>query len=126
MEEKRRFKAEIAGKQYTIVGNRSADHLNTVVDIVNQQLDQLGEMDSNLNYADRSILMAINAISDQLVKEARIMELEQELKSLKSNQVRQAPVKQHNVRPKQSEVSQQNTKNQRPNIPTSNHPNNNR
>ncbi|UUX34616.1 cell division protein ZapA [Fundicoccus culcitae] len=110
MDEKRRFKAEIAGKQYTIVGNRSAEHLNTVVDIVNQQLEQLGELDDNLNYADRSILMAINAISDQLVKECRIVELEKENAALKEQLSRQATVKQHNVRSKQNYTSKQSTR----------------
>lgn len=79
MEEKRRFKAKINGKEYTIIGQKSAQHLNAVVDIVNQQLDQLASLDESLSVADRSILMAINAVSNQLSQEQRILDLEAQL-----------------------------------------------
>ena len=82
MENKRRFRATIAGKEYTIVGNRSATHLNQVVELVNQQLDQLTELAPMMSQADRAVLMAVNAVSDQLVKEQRIAELEAELARL--------------------------------------------
>lgn len=81
MEEKRRFKAEIAGKTYTLVGNRPASHLNTVVELVNQQLEQLGKLAPELSIEDRSVLMAVNAISDQLVKEKQILDLQTQLKA---------------------------------------------
>lgn len=86
MKEKYRYKAEIAGKIYTIVGDRPSQHLDAVVDLLNQQLEQLGQLDPNLSSEDRSILMAINAISDQISKENRIVELESELAVLKSDQ----------------------------------------
>lgn len=82
MDNKRRFKATIAGKDYTIVGNRSATHLNTVVDLINQQLEQLAELAPDLSVGDRSVLMSINAMSDQLVKEKQIMELEAKIVEL--------------------------------------------
>lgn len=82
MEKKQRFKAVIAGKQYTIVGNRSVAHLTAVTELLNQQLKQLGELSPELSVADRSILMALNAISDQLVKEQRIEELEAQVREL--------------------------------------------
>lgn len=89
MDGKKRFKARIADKDYTIVGTLSATHLNTVVDLVNQQIEQLTELAPDLTNADRSILMAVNAVSDQLVKEKRIIELEAELAEL---QGKPAPV----------------------------------
>ncbi|WP_124058876.1 cell division protein ZapA [Vaginisenegalia massiliensis] len=79
MEEKRRFKAEIAGKTYTIVGQRPATHMNTVVEIVNQQIDQLHQLAPDLSQADCCVLMAVNAVSDQLVKEKKILDLEAQL-----------------------------------------------
>lgn len=79
MEEKRRFKAKINEKKYTIIGQKSAQHLNAVVDIVNQQLEQLASIDESLSVADRSILMAINAVSNQLSQEQRILDLEAQL-----------------------------------------------
>lgn len=84
MEEKQRYKANIAGKQYTIVGHRSTQHLNTVVDIVNGQLSQLAELAPELSIADCSILMAVNAVSDQLVKEQQIIDLEQQILQLET------------------------------------------
>lgn len=86
MNHNRRFKAKIAGKDYTIVGQRSPQHLNTVVDLVNNQLEQLNELAPELSTADRSILMSINAISDQLLKEQQIIELEKEIESLRKQQ----------------------------------------
>ena len=83
MDGKKRFKAKIAGKDYTIVGSLSATHLNTVVDLVNQQIDQLTELAPELSNADRCVLMAVNAVSDQLQKEKKIIELEAQLEKLK-------------------------------------------
>lgn len=84
MEEKRRFKAVIAGKEYTIVGHRSAQHLSTVTEIINLQLEQLADLAPDLSVADRSILMAVNAISDQLTKEQEIAYLQKEIKELRA------------------------------------------
>lgn len=90
MDEKRRVKVTIAGRPYTIVGSRSDQHLNAVVELVNTQLNQLNDLAPELSIADRSILMAINAVSDQLVKENRIMELEAELEALKGSKQEKA------------------------------------
>ncbi|HJF16485.1 MAG TPA: cell division protein ZapA [Globicatella sulfidifaciens] len=84
MSEKRRFNVTIAGRPYTIVGERSNEHMEAVVELVNTQLSQLSELAPQLSIMDHSILMAVNAVSDQLVKEARIMELEAELEQLKA------------------------------------------
>lgn len=87
MSEKRRFNVTIAGRPYTIVGERSNEHMEAVVELVNTQLSQLSELAPHLSIMDHSILMAVNAVSDQLVKEARIMELEAELEQLKATAV---------------------------------------
>lgn len=83
MKEKQKFKATIAGKVYTIVGQKDPTHLKDVVDIINNQLNQLSELAPELSYSDRSILMSVNAVSDQLTKEAQIIQLEKEVKKLK-------------------------------------------
>ena len=90
MENKRRFRAVIEGTEYTIVGNRSATHLNQVVELVNSQLAQLAELAPNMSARDRAILMSVNALSDQLVKEQRIAELEAQLQSLQGKGSAQA------------------------------------
>ena len=107
MDGKKRFKAKIAGKDYTIVGTLSATHLNTVVDLVNQQIEQLTELAPDLTNADRSILMAVNAVSDQLVKEKRIIELEAALAEL---QGKPAPVIQPSQEVSRPTINGQSTK----------------
>lgn len=91
MKDKQRYKAQVAGKTYTIVGNRSTQHLDAVVELINGQLEQLSDLAPSLSVEDRSILMAINAVSDQIVKEDRIMELESRLEMAESeiNRIRQ-------------------------------------
>lgn len=91
MKDKQRYKAQVAGKTYTIVGNRSTQHLDAVVELINGQLEQLSDLAPSLSVEDRSILMAINAVSDQIVKEDRIMELESRLETAESeiNRIRQ-------------------------------------
>lgn len=85
MEEKIKFRAKIAGKEYTIIGNRSTEHMNRVVAVANQHFQTLAELAPHLSVADRGMLMAINAISDQLQQEARIAELEQQLLQLQQD-----------------------------------------
>lgn len=84
MEEKRRYKAVIAGKEYTIVGKKSDQHMDAVVTILNHQLDQLIRLDGSLSKGDLAILMTVNAISDQLSKEHQIETLQAELDQLKA------------------------------------------
>lgn len=83
MDEKRRFKVTVDGKPYTILATRSDAHMNAVVELINSQLGQLKSLDPTLSREDRSILMALNALSDQLLKESRIIELEKELEAVK-------------------------------------------
>lgn len=86
MDEKNRFNARIAGKEYTIVGPQTKPHMDAVVALVNTQLEQLNEIDPELSIIDRAILMAINAVSEQLLQEDRIMALEAKLDKLKPDQ----------------------------------------
>ncbi|MGX7108167.1 cell division protein ZapA [Facklamia miroungae] len=79
MENRHRYKAIIEGRVYTIVGHRSREHMDVVVQLLTQQLEQLKELDPDLTKEDRAILMAINAISDQITKEQRIVALEKQM-----------------------------------------------
>ena len=65
-EQTHRFKAVIAGKTYTIVGQTSDEHMRAVTEVLNQQFSQLKQLSPNLSKEDAAILMAFNAISDQL------------------------------------------------------------
>ncbi len=79
MSNNKRFKAMIDNRQYTIVGDKSSQHMTAVIELVNQQLEQLKEIAPELSVVDRSVLMAVNAISDQLSKEQQIIELEEKI-----------------------------------------------
>ncbi|WP_143463286.1 cell division protein ZapA [Levilactobacillus enshiensis] len=65
-EDTHRFKAVIAGKSYTIVGQATDEHMRAVTDVLNEQLTQLKQLAPNMSKEDAAILMAFNAISDQL------------------------------------------------------------
>lgn len=63
---KRRFKAIVDSKTYTIVGNRSEAHMKAVTDIMNKQLSQIKKLAPQTSNEEAAILLAFNAISDQL------------------------------------------------------------
>ncbi|MFC6207407.1 MULTISPECIES: cell division protein ZapA [Levilactobacillus] len=65
-EETHRFKAVIAGKSYTIVGQATDEHMRAVTELLNDQYKQLKELSPKISKEDAAILMAFNAISDQL------------------------------------------------------------
>ncbi|WP_203641745.1 cell division protein ZapA [Levilactobacillus andaensis] len=65
-EDTHRFKAMIAGKSYTIVGQATDEHMRAVTDVLNEQLTQLKQLAPNMSKEDAAILMAFNAVSDQL------------------------------------------------------------
>lgn len=74
-ENKRRFKTIIAGKTYTIVGNKAPEHLTAVSELVNAQLEQIKQAAPALGREERGILVAVNAISDQITKQLEMEEL---------------------------------------------------
>ncbi|MFC6255068.1 cell division protein ZapA [Secundilactobacillus hailunensis] len=65
---RRRFKAVIDGQSYTIVGNQTEAHMRAVTELMNQQLAQLKKLAPDMTQEEASILLAFNAISDQLEK----------------------------------------------------------
>ncbi|WP_080146860.1 cell division protein ZapA [Marinilactibacillus piezotolerans] len=81
-EEKRRFKAEIAGQTYTIVGPRSEKHMQVVAQTVDEQMTLLQKMTKGLDTEKRAMLMAINAVSDQLEMKKKVTKLEDRIAEL--------------------------------------------
>lgn len=82
--QKRRTKVEINEKEYTIVGDKSSAHVNLVADTINKQIEELTSLSSNLSKEEQAILMAVNAISDQITTQQKMIKLEEELGSLKN------------------------------------------
>lgn len=74
-----RFKTEIDGRPYTIVGRKSQKHMQVVSELVNDELSELKKLTRNLDREERAILLAINAKSEQLEMQKRVIELEEKL-----------------------------------------------
>ncbi|CAM3033407.1 cell division protein ZapA [Lactiplantibacillus plajomi] len=77
-ETKRRFKAEIDGKTYTIIGTASDRHMQTVTRMMNEQIDELKKLAPNLSDQQVATLLAFNAISDQVDKQAELLKMQTE------------------------------------------------
>ena len=71
-EQTHRFKATIAGKSYTIVGQATDDHMQAVTTLLNEQFKQLKQVSPEMSKEDAAVLMAFNAISDQLKLAAKL------------------------------------------------------
>lgn len=78
-EQVRRFKVEIDGQTYTVIGRHSPEHMKAVVDTVEEQLNQIKEMMPSLSKEKAAILIALNAVSDQLEKQAQLNQLNDKL-----------------------------------------------
>ncbi|WP_161878658.1 cell division protein ZapA [Alkalibacterium sp. MB6] len=81
-EEKSRYKAVIDGETYTIVGPKSQKHMQVVAETVDEQLTQLKVMTKGLDKEKRAILLAINAVSDQLTMRKEMEEIKEKLKQM--------------------------------------------
>lgn len=81
--EKKRYKATIDGKNYTIIGQESKEQLDMVTSVVNEQLAEIKKMSNTLSSEDAAILMAVNAVNDQLKKQKEVLAMEAEMKELR-------------------------------------------
>lgn len=102
MQEKQRHQVKINGKEYVILSQKSQEHIELVAEMVNQQLEHLAEMAPELSLIDQTILLAVNAISDQVDKEERMMDLEAELKAIegtaqKNNRPQSYPIEKYRL-----------------------------
>lgn len=86
--EKSRYKAVIDGKSYTIIGTKNKQHMDLVNQLVNDQLKEIHQLSPAINQEDAAILLAINAVSDQLTKQTKILQLEKEVAELKQRTIR--------------------------------------
>ena len=78
MAEKRRFKVQIDNQTYTIIGTSSPEHMNAVVEIVEKQLHEIQNLMPELSKEKAAILLALNAVSDQLYKQEKLDQLLEE------------------------------------------------
>lgn len=66
--ERRRIKAQIAGKVYTISGPASQAQMQAVTKLLNESLQQLKAEQPALSTEDAAILVAFNALAGQLAQ----------------------------------------------------------
>ena len=86
--EKTRYKAVIANQTYTIIGLETKHHMDIVTKLINEQLAELKQLSPQMDNEQAAILMAVNALSDQLKKQERILELEEETAELKKKMIK--------------------------------------
>lgn len=77
--EKKRTKVIINDKEYTIVGKKSTAHVKLVADTVNNQIEELKSLSSNLSKEEQAILIAVNAVSDQIELHEKMIKLEENI-----------------------------------------------
>ncbi|MFD1899798.1 cell division protein ZapA [Enterococcus termitis] len=90
VKEKTRYKAVIADHTYTIIGQESKQHMDLVTKLVNEQLAEIKHISPQTNDEQASVLLAINAISDQLKKQEKTINLEKEVAEYKKKTIRLA------------------------------------
>lgn len=83
MNEKKRYKAVINGKNYTIIGQEEKEQLDMVTAMVNEQLAEIKNLSNALTAEDAAILMAVNAVNDQLKKQKEVLALKEEMGELR-------------------------------------------
>jgi cell division protein ZapA len=85
---KTRYKAVIANQSYTIIGHESADHMKKVTQLVNVQLQEIRQLAPQTTTEEAAILLAINAVSDQLLKQKELLRLKKENEELKKLEIK--------------------------------------
>lgn len=92
-EQKKRYKAVIANQSYTIIGRESKEHMDMVTRLVNDQLLEIMQLSPQTDQEQASILLAINAVSDQLKKQEQLLVLQKKWTSCGDK-----PLKQRSLR----------------------------
>lgn len=81
--ERKRVKVMINDREYTITGTKSAAHIQLVAKTINEQLEKINELSEDLSKEEQAILIAVNAVSDQIDSHKKMMQLEDKQKENK-------------------------------------------
>ena len=87
-EQKKRYKAVIANQSYTIIGRESKEHMDMVTRLVNDQLLEIMQLSPQSDQEQASILLAINAVSDQLKKQEQLLVLQKKVDELRGQAIK--------------------------------------
>ena len=78
-----RYKAVIANQSYTIIGQETSQHMDRVTRLVNEQLQEIRQMAPQTSQEEAAILLAVNAISDQLKTQEELLTIREKMIGLK-------------------------------------------
>ena len=87
-EQKKRYKAVIANQSYTIIGRESKEHMDMVTRLVNDQLLEIMQLSPQTDQEQASILLAINAVSDQLKEQEQLLVLQKKVDELRGQAIK--------------------------------------
>lgn len=77
-----RYKTTIAGRPYTIIGARPEEHMRLVSKMVNEQMQQIESLSKGLDPERRAVLVAVNAVSDQIEMQIKLTTLQKQIEEL--------------------------------------------
>ncbi|EAG2961892.1 cell division protein ZapA, partial [Listeria monocytogenes] len=80
--------AVIANQSYTIIGRESKEHMDMVTRLVNDQLLEIMQLSPQTDQEQASILLAINAVSDQLKKQEQLLVLQKKVDELRGQAIK--------------------------------------
>ena len=92
-----RYKAKVGDQTYTIIGKETKQHMDLVIKVVNEQLTEIHQLSQDIDQEQAAILLAINAISDQVKKQAEIITLQKKIAELEK-QVEHLPELENRVK----------------------------
>ena len=72
----------------SIIGEKTAQHMNLVTKLVNEQLNEIKAISPQMNDEQAAILLAVNAVSDQVDKQGEVLRLQKEVQELREKTVR--------------------------------------
>ena len=93
---KTRVKATISGKSYTIIGRKSQQEMQSIVRVLQEQLDQITRVSDKLSTEEVALLAAINAISNQFEKQEEVVALKKRVEQLEK-ELRSVQHKRHSI-----------------------------
>lgn len=118
-----RYKAIVAGQTYTIIGQESKQHMDMVTALVNEQLNEIMSLSPGITQEKATMLLAINAVSDQLKKQDALMKLEKQQNTLEGQAAHNLELENRikKIEAIEAEAKEIMRKNGKKNVPIRNH-----
>ena len=118
-----RYKAIVAGQTYTIIGQESKQHMDMVTAWVNEQIHEIMSLSPGITQEKATMLLAINAVSDQLKKQEALMKLEKQQNTLEGQAAHNLELENRikKIEAIEAEAKEIMRKNGKENVPIRNH-----